>query len=631
VPTTAAHGISKSHGRNDRGKLHPWPIDSSAPLRAPWTSSSPANFSSVEKSLADIDRRLQLLRATFPSSAPTVPTLDRLRHDLAAARFHLRPPDKHAPTLLAILGGTGTGKSTLANRLLGADVSATSFRRTYTAGAIAVAHAADAIPAGWLGVDVTPLSAQQLPARGTPESLAVVPFVHELTRRVTIVDTPDLDGDQPAHHAQADRAFRWANAVLFLVTPEKYQMTELVPYYRLASRYGLPALFVMNKAEERAVVEDFASQRGSRVEGQGASKDGPDAPHVFAIPRDDARYEPPAEMNLDALRGAIASLRPAEAEQRTRGISNRVGDLTGRLRDQLIAPLRAERREAERVVASLRAMESPAASVDVNPLTRALQRRLQQRSVLYLMGPGRVLDRVRQVPGLLARLPRTTWDLLRHGQTTGGNDAPEFPKDNWDRGVPDFRAALQDQFAVVQSRIDDLLRSAAPSQRWLAQDAAGYTAARIDPAAAGAIADEELAALRQWLQKRWNAPPRDTAVIGRLLKVLPGGEKLTQWSEAAPYLLAIVVATHHAFFGPVDLMVLGGWSLATWATERMSNEVASRTRATNKRIAERFGELAHEQIKRVEGWLNRQAPPVAALDELERSADQVQEEIGRET
>src|SRR5467141_1287128 len=55
-----------------------------------------------------------------------------------------------------------------------------------------------------------------------------------------VVDTPDLDGDQPAHHAQADRAFRWAQRIVFVVTPEKYQMTELLPYYRLARRYEVP-------------------------------------------------------------------------------------------------------------------------------------------------------------------------------------------------------------------------------------------------------------------------------------------------------------------------------------------------------------------------------------------------------
>ena len=76
---------------------------------------------------------------------------------------------------------------------------------------------------------------------------------------------------------------------------------------------------------------------------------------------------------------------------------------------------------------------------------------------------------------------------------------------------------------------------------------------------AGEIADEELANLHNWLEKKWNATPRNTALLAQLIKHLPGGEKLTQWSEAAPYLLAVVVATHHAFFGPVDLLVIGGW------------------------------------------------------------------------
>src|SRR4051812_30430843 len=155
----------------------------------------------------------------------------------------------------------------------------------------------------------------------------------------------------------------------------------------------------MNKAEEQAVADDYAKQRG-------AGERTGEGPRVFAVPRDDARYEPPAEMGLNALRDAIGSVRPADVDQRTRGLANRVGDLMGRLRDQVVAPLRAERREAERVVASLRAMESPAASVDVNPLPRAPQRRPQQRGGPFSMGPGRGPGRGGQGPGPPARRPR---------------------------------------------------------------------------------------------------------------------------------------------------------------------------------------------------------------------------------
>jgi hypothetical protein len=68
-------------------------------------------------------------------------------------------------------------------------------------------------------------------------------------------------------------------------------------------------------------------------------------------------------------------------------------------------------------------------------------------------------------------------------------------------------------------------------------------------------------------------------------------------------------------------MVLGGFSLATWLTEKLSNEVAGRTRATNRRIAERFSELAHQQIDRICDWIDRQAPSKKELEQLEHAAE----------
>jgi len=106
---------------------------------------------------------------------------------------------------------------------------------------------------------------------------------------------------------------------------------------------------------------------------------------------------------------------------------------------------------------------------------------------------------------------------------------------------------------------------------------------------------------------------------------LPGGERLTRWSEAAPYLLTIVVATHHAFFGHVDLMIIGGYTLATWLTERISNEVASRTRQTNRRIAERFERLAHDQIMRAIAWLDERAPSAKVIDRLQQQMESIGE------
>ncbi len=565
-----------------------------------------------ESNLFALDEQLARFRSRV--TRVTVGRIDRWRSHAGALRFHLRG-SQDRPLLVAILGGTGTGKSTMMNRLVGTEVSATSLRRTFTNGPVAVAGRESDVPAGWFSDNVTIASAESIPVRGEDGSLVVVPLEHPLTARVTLVDTPDLDGDRLDHHSQADRVFRWAQAVVFLVTPEKYQMTELPGYFRLARRYELPSLFVMNKCEERAVVEDFRVQLGKR--------EWP-AARVFAVPREDAAYEPPAEVALPALRDALRSLEVPNAGQQTRGLTNRSADLMGRLRDQILMPLRADRREIDRLLSALASLKTSSPGLDVSPLTQQLQRRMQEQSVLYLMGPKRILERVRQVPGILARLPRTAWDLLVRGEQ------PTLslpPPDAGSPAVPDFAATFVDQLVVVQSRIDDVLRSNPTAEQWLTEGAESYQETKMDPAEAGRIVEEELADLRAWLQERWESTPRDTRAVEKLLKYLLGGRKVVGLSEAAPYLLALVVATHGAVFGPIDLLIIGGFSAATWLGEKLSNEVTRRTRATNRQISERFEQLACEQVERVRQWLDRRAPQINELNRLERIADEISEGI----
>jgi len=595
----------------------------------------------IEPLLARLEQLLADVSAHITSARPA---LERWRSDAAALRFHLNPP-KHGPLLTAVIGGTGTGKSTVVNRLLGVGASATSFRRTFTSGAVAIAGNSNDLPSDWLNVQHVVVPPDGLPARGQTGMLVIVPRdllpsgapqAQELLSRIVLLDTPDLDGDQPAHHAEADRVFRWAEAIIFLVTPEKYQMTELLPYYRLAARYMIPVLFVMNKAEEQVVIDDYRQQlRGYEFAAVDGSSNGSadSSQSVFIVARDDATYEPPATEGLAALRSMLSdeSLREMarlDDDRRAAGLANRAGDLAIRLEDKVIGPMREDRREADRLTSALRQMETPAPGVDVNPVTSELQRRLQQRSVLYLMGPQRILDRVRQAPGLLVRLPRVAWDYVMRGEVSPAAlnpDAPAKPQG----GAPDFREMLIDQFAVLQSRLDDVLRASPAAQRWIGADGKSYESARLTPDQAGRIADEELEALKDWLQKRWNATPRDTRAIQALLKYLPGGSKLTKMTESAPYLLLIALVAHHALFG-TDLLVLGGYSIATWLSERVSNEVAAHTRSTNARISDRFTRLAHEQIEKLCEWIDRQAPSPKSLEHLDRAALELAQAAGIE-
>ena len=158
--------------------------------------------------------------ALSPTSASLIKTWQT---DAAALRFHLTSPDLSKP-ITVVLGGTGTGKSTLVNRLVGSTVTAASFRRTFTTGPVAVVDRPEDLPENWLGAEHVTAEAGE-PPRGKTGAVMIVVDTKSPT---TLVDTPDLDGDQPTNHAQADRAFRWAHRIIFVVTPEKYQMTELI-------------------------------------------------------------------------------------------------------------------------------------------------------------------------------------------------------------------------------------------------------------------------------------------------------------------------------------------------------------------------------------------------------------------
>lgn len=93
--------------------------------------------------LAAIDRELGKVSPGGAMGA----AVQRWRTDCQATLFHLKRKDDHPP-LVGIIGGTGTGKSTMVNRLLEAKVSATSVRRTFTSGAIAITRELKKVPEG---------------------------------------------------------------------------------------------------------------------------------------------------------------------------------------------------------------------------------------------------------------------------------------------------------------------------------------------------------------------------------------------------------------------------------------------------------------------------------------------------
>jgi len=122
------------------------------------------------------------------------------------ARARARFPG--ASYLLALVGGTGVGKSTLLNALAGADVSTASARRPTTADPVAW------VPAGqradlaelmaWLGV--TQIREHDGAALAD----------------VAILDLPDVDSIAAEHRAKVDALLPRVDAVAWIVDPQKY-------------------------------------------------------------------------------------------------------------------------------------------------------------------------------------------------------------------------------------------------------------------------------------------------------------------------------------------------------------------------------------------------------------------------
>lgn len=136
----------------------------------------------------------------------------RLTAERATSR--LRLPADH--TIVAIAGSTGSGKSTTFNLLAGADLSVSGAQRPTTSEATALVWSdADVSEIlDWLGV---PPGRQHRRA-----DLRPAPPRHRLPDGLVLLDLPDHDSVESAHHREAERVVALADLLIWVVDPQKY-------------------------------------------------------------------------------------------------------------------------------------------------------------------------------------------------------------------------------------------------------------------------------------------------------------------------------------------------------------------------------------------------------------------------
>jgi energy-coupling factor transporter ATP-binding protein EcfA2 len=157
---------------------------------------------------------------------------DRRQQALGAVeRFFLpRLEERGLPLIVALIGSTGAGKSTILNSLAGKPISRVGVVRPTTRDPIVWCAARHAEQLDWMG--------------------AVMTDDHPLTSSVALVDTPDLDSDLAEHGQRALLIADASDAIVMVTTAARYG--DARPWEALANLPDRPLIVVLNRVATRS-------------------------------------------------------------------------------------------------------------------------------------------------------------------------------------------------------------------------------------------------------------------------------------------------------------------------------------------------------------------------------------------
>jgi GTP-binding protein EngB required for normal cell division len=159
-------------------------------------------------------------------------------------------------TVVALAGATGSGKSSLFNALVGADVATIGARRPTTARpTAAIWGEGDPTPLlDWLRVDAR--HHVEEPESGGPDA---TPAKGRAARRsgtlgslegLVLLDLPDFDSRETSHRREAERVLELVDVFVWVTDPQKYADARLHDeFVRLLSHHDAVTLAVLNQAD----------------------------------------------------------------------------------------------------------------------------------------------------------------------------------------------------------------------------------------------------------------------------------------------------------------------------------------------------------------------------------------------